>query len=68
MTEPTPKAAAFMKANDKNKVYAGYANETGEGGGGYTLTNEKTYKLSLEDCRSLPEGYPKWIHDHGTAL
>lgn len=58
--KPTANAKKFMDANDQHRVYSGWANETG-GGGGYTLTNEQTFRLTLKDCRSLPEAYPKWV-------
>lgn len=58
---PTKSAQAFMDANDQSPVYAGAAHEGG--GGTYTLTDERSFTLSLMDCRSLPEGYPKWVHD-----
>ena len=59
MTEPTTKAKAFMKANDASPVVSGAARGRGLGGS-YTLEDGKYFVLSLEDCRSLPEGYPRW--------
>lgn len=56
---PTKTAQKFMLANDKSNVISGYANREG-GGGGYTLANGKSFTLTVEDARSLPEGYPKW--------
>ncbi len=56
---PTPAAQKFMKANDKSKVVSGAAHGPGLGGS-YTLSNGKYFRLSLEDCRSLPDGYPNW--------
>lgn len=59
MTAPTKQAKKFMDANDKSPVVSGYANESG-GGGGYTLKNGKSFTLTLEDARSLIDGYPVW--------
>ena len=60
----TPKAQAFKEANDKSPVYAGRAIEPNPNkpakGGVYTLEDESSWRLSVEDLRSLPEGYPKW--------
>lgn len=57
----TRKAAQFVKANTESKVVSGAA--LGEGkGGSYTLEDGRSFRLSLEDCRSLPDNYPKWIH------
>ena len=56
--DPPPKARQFMRANDKSPVIEGSAKSGG--GGYYTLKNKQRWDLSLEDCRSLPEAYPKW--------
>ncbi|WP_454287221.1 hypothetical protein [Rhizobium arsenicireducens] len=56
---PTPKAKKFMMANDKSKVVSGATNGPGLGGS-YTLDNGRYFRLSLEDCRSLPDNYPNW--------
>lgn len=60
MTKPTRKAKAFMKANDESNVVSGAARGEGGQGGTYTLYDGRSFRLTLEDCRSLPEEYPKW--------
>lgn len=62
---PTEKAKAFMAANDKSPVVIGAAiGNGGQGGQGghYTLKDKQSFRLSVEDCQSLPEGYPRWNH------
>lgn len=61
--EPTKKAALFIGANKASPVIIGAAVMNGrEGGQGayYTLEDGRRFKLSGEDCRSLPEGFPRW--------
>lgn len=53
-------AQHFMEENDKHPVIIGAAIGNGGQGGYYTLENGKSYRLSLEDCQALAEGYPKW--------
>jgi hypothetical protein len=56
--------AAFMAANDKSPVISGRAIEPDPRkpakGGIYELENGDLFKLNVEECRALPEGYPKW--------
>lgn len=61
MSEPTAKASAFMQANDKSPVVSGAAIGNGGQGGVYTLADKQSFRLSVEDCRSLPAGYPRWM-------
>ena len=56
----TEKAKEFVKANRKHNVISGAAFGKGGEGGSYTLSNGKTFKLSADDCRALPEGFPRW--------
>lgn len=57
--QPTKRAAAFMAANAQSPVVEG---RTYPGGGGsYTLEDGSHYKLTLEDCRSMPN-MPRWLH------
>lgn len=65
MTEAAIAAAAFMKANDAHKVYAGAGrvpDGVGGRGGFYTLTDGSRHELGVLACRMLAEGYPDWIH------
>lgn len=55
---PTINAQRFMAANDQYKIIIGAA--LSDGGGILVLENKVSYKLTLEDCRSLPQEYPKW--------
>lgn len=49
----------FVKANDKWPVIEGMA--IGRGGEGciYKLSSRRMFKLTAEECRALPTGYPK---------
>ena len=60
MTTPTKAAKEFMDENDKSKTVEGYANGAAKGGT-YILENGKSFRLTLEDCQSLPDDYPKWL-------
>jgi len=62
----TRKARSFMKANDQSPVVSGAAIGEGGQGGFYTLEDGKTFKLLLDDCQALTDGYPRWIHDGPT--
>lgn len=53
-------AASFKTANDESPVVAGHVISLENGGGQYTLENGKIFRLTAEECRSLPENYPKW--------
>lgn len=57
--EPTKRAAAFMAANAQSPVVSGEAFPSG--GAHYRLEDGSEYKLTLEDCRSMP--MPRWLHD-----
>jgi len=57
--QPTKKAARFMAANKEIPVVSG-AGMPG-GGGTYTLKDGRSFRLSLEDMRSMP--MPKWPWD-----
>ena len=50
----------FIKANDKSPVVEGSAIGRGGEGGRYTLKDGTHFRLPVEVCRELPEGYPKW--------
>jgi len=54
----TDAAAQFVKENDNSPVVSASVKH----GGGMTgrLKNGRVFDLSLDDSRSLPEGYPKW--------
>lgn len=60
----TPAAKAFVRANDKRLVIEGWVLEPNPAkparGATYKLSNGEPFTLSVEDCRSLPPGYPKW--------
>lgn len=60
----TRRAKEFVKANDISRVIAGAAIGNGGKGGRYTLANGRKFQLDLADLKSLPDGYPKWMH-HG---
>jgi len=56
-------AVAFMAANDRHKVVAGWGrgyNGLGGHGGVYRLANDALHPLSVLACRMLPDGYPDW--------
>ena len=53
-------ATQFIKANDASLVVTGRAIGNGGEGAVYTLKNGQSYRLSVDECRALPEGYPKW--------
>ncbi len=56
-------AIAFMKANDRHKVIAGWGRgDDGVGGRGgvYRLRNDALHVLPALACRMLPPGYPDW--------
>ena len=48
----------FVRANDRSPVVEGYVLLTR--GAVYTLANGHIFKLTTEECRALPAGYPKW--------
>ena len=50
----------FVKANDKWPVVEGFAIAGGGKGGLFTLSSQRIFKLTAEECRALPAGYPKW--------
>lgn len=56
--------AAFIKANDISRVVEGWANQPDPrkpgGGGTYKLDDGRSFRLTLAQCRLLPDGYPKW--------
>lgn len=52
------KVQQFMIANDKSKVVSGAAFEGG--GGTYTLDDGQSFTFTLEESRSMPNGYPNW--------
>lgn len=58
---PTKKAAEFIAANIESGVVAGAAFEGG--GGSYTLKDGRTFRLSLEDMRSMK--MPRWDFGDG---
>lgn len=52
----------FIKANDMSPVVSGTVLDLKKGGGIYHLANGMIFKLYVDECRMLPEGYPKWAH------
>lgn len=50
----------FIRANDASPVVAGEALDLNTGGGIYELASGTLFKLTRDECRALPEGYPKW--------
>lgn len=64
MNGPTELAAEFMRANDESPVVEGWVHYPdpcqNKGGGGYRLDDGRVFNLNVEDCRSLPEQYPRW--------
>lgn len=50
----------FVKANDIYPVVCGSVLDMDKGGALYTLSSGTTYKLYVDECRMLPDGYPKW--------
>ena len=60
MSDPKALARKFVRANDESPVVAGRAIGEGGKGGVYTLENGNRYPLTVEACRLLPDGYPKW--------
>lgn len=65
----TPAAADFKRANDRHPVIEAIVLGHGGQGARYWLGNHKSFKLTSEDIRSLPEGYPRWRggNAHGVA-
>lgn len=58
----TPKAREFMKANKQSPVVVGEAIGIGGGQGcRYILEDGRAFRLSAEDCQSMP--VPRWLHD-----
>lgn len=53
-------AEAFMIANDQSPVVEGYVHGKGGEGGVYILEDGRSFDLSLEEMRKLPETYPDW--------
>ncbi len=53
-------AADFIVANDQSPVIAGHVIELEHGGGQYTLDDGRIFRMTAEECRKLPAGYPKW--------
>lgn len=53
-------ATQFVKANDKSLVVQGSVLDMRKGGARYRLESGTTFVLPVEECRLLPEGYPKW--------
>lgn len=58
MTERTKNVQKFLNLNDKYKVVSGAAFEGG--GGYYTLDNGQGFSFTLDEARSMPDGYPDW--------
>lgn len=55
----TDNVKEFMKANRRSPVITGAADRE-NGGATYRLQNNKTFHLSLDECRSLPVDFPRW--------
>lgn len=49
----------FVKANRRSPVITGAADRE-NGGATYWLQNNKMFRLSLDECKSLPAGFPRW--------
>ena len=58
MTERT--AEQFVAANNDSLVVSGAVLDMTKGGGRYRLENGRSFALSVDECRRLPTGYPKW--------
>ena len=52
----------FIAANDRSPVIEGSVLDLDAGGALYTLECGTVFKLYADECRRLPEGYPKWKH------
>lgn len=61
----TENARAFLTANAKCAVMSGSVHGR-NGGATYTLTNGKSFSLSVEECRSIPT--PRWALQKDTPL
>lgn len=58
---PPSRVQLFCEANDQHLVIAGHVIHWLESGGArYRLLNGIVWQLTREECRALPEGYPKW--------
>lgn len=53
-------AKAFVKANDESPVVSGHTITLKSGGGQYELQDGRIFRLTAEESRALPHGYPKW--------
>lgn len=49
-----------MAANDASPVVSGQVIQDGGKGAHYKLANYEFWSLGRDDCRSLPDGYPRW--------
>lgn len=56
----TKNARAFVDANNNSPVVEGAVLSYETGGGYYKLKNGKEFRLSRDECRSLPDNYPFW--------
>lgn len=56
----TPNVQSFIEANEKSPVVEGRILSYENGGGYYRLKNGKEFRLSRDECRSLPAYYPIW--------
>lgn len=54
----TPKAEAFIKANESSPVVSGAVIGSGGKGARYTLANGQRFKLTSEECKQI--GMPRW--------
>jgi hypothetical protein len=61
----TKKSEEFVEANQQLGVIEGWATGSGGQGGSYKLSDGRVFKLSLEDCLSLPPEYPIWEFSRG---
>lgn len=57
----TRNVARFLKLNSEIPVVSGSA--YAHGGGFYRLENTEGFSFTLEECRTFPEGFPKWPWD-----
>ena len=57
----TKNTRSFIDANNKSPVIEGAVLSYETGGGYYRLKNGKEFRLSRDECRSLPENYPVWF-------
>ena len=51
----------FMKCNDQSAVYSASTLDRPQGGGRYSMLNGRSFTMTTEQLRQLPDGYPRWM-------